>query len=301
MIASFVKRCLFLLLASLTLAACNPFDSKIKSGLQVETGDISSTLFLDGQYLEKTPFIDKNIKPGIYTLKIQPDDPNLVPSEMTVTLRKGLLTVVTWLPSSRPELSGGVTYEMEKLDDNKHTELSFVTIPDAAIVKIDGREKEFAPLHITTLEPGEKEYEVSLPSYDSQKHTVNLVPGYKTTITIKLAKSHINIAGTASSSLPSTLGATSSLSASPSGSLMPPKPTPVVGAKVKIKSTGFDRDGVEGLRIRDSAGADSTEVGFVPTGQELVYLNESLDGWYKVQFDGSKVGWVSSHYAEVLQ
>lgn len=296
-----------LILSSFVLAACNPLDSKVKAGLQVETGTVSSTLFLDGQYLDKTPFINKDIKPGSYTLKIQPDDPNLVPSEMQVNLRQGLLTVVTWLPGAAPEVSGGVVYEMEKLPSGKEAQLSVVTIPDAAIIKLDGREKEFAPLSINNLTPGEKEYEISLPSYDPQKHTVNLIEGYKTTITIKLAKSQLEPTRQPASSLPSVLGATattssalSRLTASISSSLaLPPKPSPVAGSKVRIKATGFEREGVEGLRIRDSAGADSNEIGFAATGSELVYLKESLAGWYKVQFDG-KIGWVSSHYAEVL-
>lgn len=305
MAVSYLKRICLLLIAALVLAACNPLESKVKAGLQVETGTVTSSLFLDGQYLEKTPFINKDIKPGTYTLRIQPEDPSLVESEMTVTLRKGLLTVVTWLPGSRPELSGGVVYEMEKLDNKNHTELAIVTIPDAAIVKIANREKEFAPLTLTTVEPGEKEYEVSLPSYDSQKHTVNLVKGYKTTITVKLAKSAYEFSGVSGSTLPTSLSASTSAttSASVSGTRtlteLPPKPSPLPGSKVKIKNTGYKQNEVEGLRVRETASAGAQEIGFVPTGTEWPYLNESLDGWYKIQFE-EKVGWVSSQYTQLL-
>lgn len=178
----------FLIFASTLLAACNPFESKTKAGLQVITNSIPSTVFLNGQYLEKTPLIERSLKPGDYTLKIQPDDPTLVPQETTVTLRKGLLTVVTWKPGKRPETSGGVIYEMEPLKAKNDAEVSFVTIPDGAIVSLQGRNKEFAPAIMTKVEPGSKEFEVTLPSYETQRHTLNVVSGYRMIVKIKLAK-----------------------------------------------------------------------------------------------------------------
>jgi hypothetical protein len=94
---------LLVLVCTFFFSACNPFQGKSKAGLQVITGDIQSSLFLDGQYLEKTPYIGKDIKPGQYTLRIEPDDPTLLPYETTITLRSGLLSVVTWRPGTRPE------------------------------------------------------------------------------------------------------------------------------------------------------------------------------------------------------
>lgn len=105
-----------------------------------------------------------------------------------IRLRPGLLTVVTWKLAQRPELSGGVIYEMEPISSKNKSEVSFVTIPDGAIVSLQGKEKEFSPVIITDVNPDHNEFEVSLPSYESQKHTINVVPGYRMLVNVKLAK-----------------------------------------------------------------------------------------------------------------
>src|SRR5690606_11315216 len=105
-----------------------------KSGLQVITDDVPSAVYINGQYLNSTPLIEKELKPGEYTLRIEPNDSNLQRDETTIILRKGFLSVVTWKPAELPEMSGGVIYEMEQLKNSSAAEVSFVTIPDAAIV-----------------------------------------------------------------------------------------------------------------------------------------------------------------------
>ncbi len=310
-----------LLVFSLFLAACNPLESKAKAALQVETGEVPASLFLDDQYLEKTPFINKEIKPGTYTLKIQPDDTKLASYETEIDLRKGLLTVVTWLPGARPELSGGVIYELEKINDQKNAELTLVSIPDSAILKVADREKEFAPVTIFPITPGEKEFEVSLPSYDSQKHTVNLLAGYRTTITIKLAKTSLTgsaTSGTSSDTSP-TKSATPSaqIAATTSGRVAnSPQPTAKPSAsptsrattgtaavpppKVTIKATNFFQDGEEVLRVRKAANASGETLGFAPVGSEYPYLGETVGGWRKIEFE-TETGWVSGQYVTLTE
>lgn len=300
------------------LAACNPLDAKTKAGLQVITGERSASLFLDGQYLEKTPFIGKDIKPGTYTLRIQPDDSSLVPYEVNVNLRKGLLTVVTWMAGERPELSGGVIYEMEKLPGRGRTEIAVVSIPDGAIVSLQGRDKEFAPLTMTDIEPGQKEYEVSLPSYEAQRHTINILAGHKTTITVKLAKSEIIDINTVAAPMIATdsagvtpglqTGATDSSSnsrlASISAQTAPSSTSGIKtvgnGSKVTIQSTNYYENQVEVLKVRDAASVNGTVMGTAQVGDQYVYLQESFDGWHKIQF-GNLVGWVSGQYAKISE
>jgi hypothetical protein len=298
---------LLVLISTVIFSACNPFQAKSNAGLQVITGDIPSSLFLDGQYLEKTPYIGKDIKPGQYTLRIEPDDAALIPYETTITLRSGLLSVVAWRPGTRPELSGGVMYELEKLSNKKATEVSVITIPDGAFVSIQGREKEFAPLTTTTIEPGEQEFEVTLPSYETQKHTINIVAGHRTTITVKLAKSEAIVTSdtsqpTATPSATTTPGQSEPLStrqASAAAQKTASGSATLTGSRVRIKSTGFFINGQEVLRVRDSASAGGEELGLAPVGSEYRYSGQSLAGWYQITFNG-QTGWVSSQYAELL-
>lgn len=178
-----------LILISSTFAGCQSIlDRKTKSGLQVITDDVPSSVFINGQYLNNTPLIEKELKPGEYSIKIQPNDSSLVAYETTVTLRKNLLTVVTWKPGSRPELSGGVIYEMEPLTDSSKAEVSFETVPEGAIVSLQGKDKDFTPVVFSDVTPGNQGFEITLPSYETQSHTINVQPGYRMLVRVKLAK-----------------------------------------------------------------------------------------------------------------
>jgi len=186
----------FSCLSCVFLSGCNPADWKAKSGLQVTTNDVPASLFLDGKYLDKVPYINNDIKPGEYTLEIRPDSSQLVSYTTKVSLKNGLLTVVVWKPGDRPETSGGVLYEMEKLGNPKQSQLSLVTIPDSAIIHVDGESKDFAPVLIDSISAGEHGYEVSLPSYETQKNTINVLEGYRMNVTVKLARQDLTPAAT---------------------------------------------------------------------------------------------------------
>lgn len=304
----------FLLLFSLILSGCTSFfDKNNKAGLQVLTNDVTASIFLDGQYVEKTPYINKELKPGQYALRIEPEDSSLVPYDTTVNLGRGLLTVVTWKPGTQTELSGGVVYELEKLSSTKQTELSIITIPDGAVVSIDDGEKEFSPLLKTDVKPGTHEIAISLPSYESQSHTINVVEGHRLNVLVSLAKNpsegpttqttgstnNSDATPTASTSSVAKQPATASTSAQKSDlDTIQLSGEQLTGPTITISPTNFFQDGKEVLRVRDGMGAAAKELGFAPVGSRYAYLNESSGGWYKINFQG-KEGWVSATYAKL--
>jgi hypothetical protein len=272
------------------------------SGLQVITGEAKSSLFLDGQYLDKTPFIDKTIKPGQYTLKIEPENQDLAPYETQVSLRSGLLTVVTWKPGPNPETSGGVIYEMEKINGRKG-ELSFITIPDNTIIYFDQNQQQFAPLALKDIEPGHHQFEISLPSYEKQQHTINVVAGHRVTVTAKLARSlppsDNHELPTKQQSLDTATDATqSSVISDSSGEETATTSSQLTGAKgtVTINSTGFFQDGEEVLKVRKEASAGAEIAGYASVGESYPYLSENQSGWLKITFQ-DQAGWVSANYA----
>lgn len=279
-----------------------------KSGLQVYTNDIPAAVFLDGQHLDKTPYINKELKPGQYLLKIQPDDSSLVPYETTINLRKGLLTVVTWKAGTRPELSGGVVYELEKLASSSQTELSVVSIPDGAIVSIDQGETQFSPVLMADVEPGTHEVTVSQPSYETQSHTVNVVEGHRLEVLVKLAKNPSETATQESevspkdSNLeeakpsPSPVSESEDTTEDEAPDLNIDLSAEIAGPTVTITSTNFFQNGEEVLRVRDAASSAGKELGFAVVGTQYAYLEESTAGWYKIDFEGEE-GWISSRYA----
>lgn len=294
------------------------------AGLQVLSNDIPSSVYLDGKYVEKTPYIQKELKAGDYSVEIRPDDTTFVPYQTKVSLKKGMLTVISWKPGKRPETSGGVVFETEALQNNKATELIITTIPDGGIIYVDGVAKGFAPVTVQDLSPGEHQFEVKLPSYEPQTHPINMLEGYRILVTAKLGKQDYQSprpqATTSATPLPSVTtspspSASPSTSASPSPKLSPspaattsakpsPSVAPVTGQiappKVVILKTNYFKDGVEVLRVRNGASPDATEIGVAPVGSEYTYLGEVKDGWAKMSF-GQTPGWVSKQFVNVVE
>jgi hypothetical protein len=275
-----------IIISGLLFSACNPLELKQKAGLQVTTNNSTASLFLDDQYLEKTPFIDKKIQPKSYVLRIQPDDPGLVPYELPIELNKGLVTVITWKPGPTLETSGGVIYEMEKLNNKNATQLEFNTVPDGAILAIDGGSKQFSPLLMTNLKEGNHQFEVSLPSYETQQHSVNLIKGHQVTVTVILSKT---------GELPNTKAEEGKEKEETSKELN----TELINEPVvEILSTNFFVDEQEVLRVRSEASPAGQELGFAPVGETYPYQNEEED-WFQISFEGQS-GWVSAQFSRKI-
>ncbi len=276
----------------------NPFKNKIKSGLQVITHEEKASLFLNDMYLDKTPYINREIIPGEYTLRIEPDNADLEPYELPVTLNKGVLSVVMWKPGTSVEASGGVVYELEKTDSGNQAELSFVSVPDGAIIKLDDREQDFAPLVFKDLEPGAHTFEARLPSFETQQHTINLVEGFRLNVWIKLSQADAASKQTEKAEEQQTASASAQI-ATDSAQVASPS------AQVKIKNTNFFKNNKEVLRVRSEASIDSTEAGYVLAGEKYEYLEEEKNGWYKIKFRDildaqEKQGWVIQDFAELI-
>ncbi|KKT77850.1 MAG: hypothetical protein UW75_C0053G0002 [Parcubacteria group bacterium GW2011_GWF2_44_8] len=304
---------LILITSSLVLSGCSLLDSKVKAGLQVITVQ-SASLFLDGQYLDKSPYINKKIKPGTYNLRIVPEDDKLAAYETPVTLHKGTLTVVNWNLGASAETANGTILELEPSPNGK-TEVSFLSVPDSAIIRFDNREQAFSPILFSDVEPGTHEFESSLPSYDPQQHTVNVVKGYKLVVTVKLSKipgTDLPVIETESEEMDATDSASNSATVSArikkavqasqsgiaSGSAAPAGVT--TGPRVVIQSTNYFTDGQETLRVRAEPKSSGAELGFATVGTGYSYQGEFTNGWYKILFNGQS-GWVNSAYAKLIE
>ncbi len=295
-------------LAAFTLSGCtNPFRYAQKSGIQVITGETPASVFLNGQYLNKTPLVEKSLSAGIYTIRIEPDASDLVPYETTVHLYPGSLTVLTWKAASRPELSSGVLLEMEKTEDGS-TSVAIETIPENAITTLDG-DKQFSPITRTDVTEGTHELQLTLPSYETQKHTISVQKGFALKVSAKLARLTTEVesaqqvvvsdtpAETATASAEVATAATPS--ASPLTTEKSEAQTATVSGHVKIIKTGFFQNEKEVLRVRDFPGATGKELGFAPVGNVYPYLGQQKNSWYFIDFSG-KQGWVSSQFSQLV-
>ena len=288
---SFFTSLIMVVLAAAVMSGCT---AKNESGLQVLTNDISSAVYLDNKFVATTPYVDKQLKPGEYSLEIRPDDITYVPYQTKLSLKKGTLTVVNWHPGKRPETSGGVIFETEPLRDKKATELSITTIPDGGIIYVDGEAKGFAPVTVNNLSKGEHQFEVKLPSYESIAKPINILEGYRILVTVKLGKQDFPASFSAQ-----TIVATGSSQVATRSALSATSSTTVRGTTVTIQPTGYElEDGREVLRVRSESNSGATEIGVAPVGNTYPYLQEVRDGWVKIQF-GDQVGWVSLQFVNV--
>ncbi len=310
-----------LLFSVFFFSACNPLELKNKAGLQVITNDVPVSIFLNDQFLGKTPFLTKDLKPGDYTIKIEPENSQLVSYETSIKLRKGMLSVVTWTPGKTLAESGGVIYELEKLTDRNKTEISVMSIPDGAIISIDNGSKEFAPFTSENEQPGHHEFEATLPSYVTQQHTINLDKGFRLNILVKLAKDNVieqeavPVTQPNPSPSPTIEHKTLNENASPSGSVQgatttnttatsstplrkAPSSIDLSGKKVLIKSTGYIENGKEVVKVRAAANSGAAVIGLAESGKEYPYLEEQTANWLKLEI-GNKQGWVSTQYAQI--
>ncbi|MDH5533207.1 MAG: PEGA domain-containing protein [Candidatus Pacebacteria bacterium] len=309
-----------ILASGFLFSGCNLLERKNKAGLQVITNDVVVSIFIDGQFLGKTPFLTKDLKPGEYSIKLEPEDQKLTPYETTLNLRKGILSVITWKPGRTLTSSGGVIYELEKLADKSQTEVSVLSIPDGGIISIDGKGKQFAPYTEEGIEEGKHDFEISLPSYETQNHTINIVKGHRLNILVKLAKDNelfIDEEPSTPTPEPSpseiqrkTTGATESgtvqgasiVAPSPQATSQPLRQraqnTTLSGQKVLIKKTNYFENNKEVLKVRDASTSAGKVIGQVESGKEYPYLAQQTQNWIKLSL-GDKEGWVSSLYAEV--
>lgn len=308
-----------------------PLKKPSKAGLNVSTAEIESTVYLDDNYIDKSPILNQNLNPGTYMLKIQPYDPKYVPYETPINLYDGAITVVHYRPGTRIEYSEILIFELESLKSDSQTELAIVSIPSDSIISLDDGKKQFTPKDFESIEPGSHELKVSLPSYITKTFNIEAIQGHRLTVTVKLAK-EFDQDGDAqegeaqngevqnketrdsedekneedeeeSSEEGGSENKEDAIVENEGGegaeASSEEKPEPIT-SKVLIKKTGFFRDGKEVLRVRDKAGLTGQEVGFVTVGQQYSYLNESQNGWLKINFN-AKSGWIDQNFAEIVK
>lgn len=300
-------------LSSLFLAGCTLPSFNTKAGLQISiNGGEKANVFVDGNSVGQTPYNGDNLKPGRKTVKLVPESPNETTYETTLTLSGGNITVMTWTFGKTLDESGGEVFEFSKASNKNKNELSVVTNPDNIIIKVDGQTKGLSPLILDDLTEGLHALTVTAPGYVERTSNPKLVKGYRLTVTTKLAREPF---GGAIDATPS---------ATPIASPLPipktsPKPTPRSTSATNATSSGTTTNGVISasiktlpyveivdtgtgwLRVRDGADGNAQELTKLSVGSTVPYMNETLSGWLKVEYQTGKQGWVSGKYAVVHQ
>lgn len=255
-----------------------------KAGLQVKS-EPATSVFLDSRFLGRTPYEDR-IESGEYTLKLIPESTatSAASWQGKVKLEANILTFVNRELGTSDLTSAGEVISLERLS-GRDTEVSVITVPDGASVKIDGQDKGTAPLLLRNVEPGEHEILVSAPGFLSRSVKVKTTTGFKLTASIQLA-----VSGTSEVQ----------------GAQTQPTPTGTTQEKTK-DSEGLEKPYVEildtptgFLRVRTQPSTAATESGKVNPKEKYSLLDEE-SGWYKIKLNDGSEGWISGRYAQKFE
>ena len=266
----------------------------------------SASVFLDDKHIGRTPIgkTSYKIDSGEYTLKITPDTGTvtLANFQEKIKITPNTLTYVDVTLSESELTTSSYVLGLEKMTGNK-AEISVVSTPDGANILLDDEPKGVSPMIISDLTPGD--------------HTLSIISrGFtQRTIKIKLNAGYRLIAGVRLALAPGGSSVATDVTATPSATTTPAKPTPKGSPSVtptgspKVTSTkaivadpakpyALIKDTPTGfLRVRGDAATTSAELARVKPGEKYTIIEEKSD-WFKIQLEATKSGWISSQYAQ---
>jgi len=268
-------------------------DRQGPAALQVVTVP-SAVVFVDGSQVGVTGemgYTNDKLEPGEHTVRLVPEstEADLTTWEGRVNLVSGIMVVINRSLGADEAESSGETLVLEKINSRDQAFLAIVSNPDQAVVRIDGEPRGFAPLVIEDLPAGNYEVAVSSPGYHERIVAAKTISGYKLVINVQLARE-----------LDDIQEATESAEAQAETT---PTPTPAVAGpeaepekpyvRIKETPTGW-------LRVRAKPSTVGSELAKVEPGETFPYLEETENGWHKIEYETGEEGWVSGVYGELV-
>ncbi|KKR24427.1 MAG: Cell wall hydrolyses involved in spore germination [Candidatus Levybacteria bacterium GW2011_GWB1_39_7] len=255
---------------------------KGKGALQI-TSNIKAQVFIDNKPLGETPLCrcdqKDTIKQGEYEIKIAPDDKKFQPFVSRIKINPGVLTAIEriFLPGS------GASASVLTLEKTSGTDpqLFIATIPEGALVSVDGESKGVTPLNLKNLTSSEHELEIQKQAFSKKTIRVRAVPSYKLILNILL--------GTETGP-----DETQDEAITPTITPAPPTLSPSkILVEILNTPNGF-------LRVRESPSTQTPEINRVKTGETYPFIEEN-DGWLKIELGDGTKGWVSKTYAKKIE
>lgn len=271
-------------------------DKTSNEGILKVLSSPQSSVFLNNNAIGKTPFEDK-APTGEYMLKLIPEGAATETASWQgkVKIYKNALTYVDRELGTSELSSSGVIFSITKMTkkpiSGSEGEISVETEPEGAIVYLDNDEKDIAPLLLKNVPEGEHELSVRAPGFFPRSQKVNVVGGFRINAIFKLALDpafkKVELAeneATASA----TPGPKANITAIPT----PTTQTATSSAIIIITDTPTGW-----LRVRTQPSINASESAKVKPGDKFKVLDEKA-GWYKINYEAKKEGWISARYTK---
>lgn len=258
------------------------FEKKNNFGQLRIVSSPTTSVFINNLAVGKTPFYEK-YPVGDYILKLIPEG---VATETAswqgkINVYKNALTYVNRELGSSDALSAGEILTITKMEERpkkpNQGEIYIETEPQGAIIYLDNDEKGVAPLILGEVTGGDHELSVFLPGFRRRTLKINVEVGFRLNAFFKLA-----IDDEAKKIIDQNQKKENSESTNE--------------AQLEKKQKIVINDTPTGwLRVREEPSINASEAARVNPGDEFVLLEEK-DGWYKIEYEKEKFGWVSSQY-----
>ncbi len=255
----------------------------------------SASVFMNDKPVGKTPY-EEIAESGEYILKLIPEGTanDVVSWQGKITIYKNALTFVDRELGASDLTSAGVIFNIIKMSASSKKkdvgEIEVETEPGGSIVYLDNDEKGIAPLILSDVPKGEHELSVYVPGFFRRTHKVNIEPFFRTSVKFKLAldQSQKKIEDIADED--ATASATQQLTNNDKSATSSALNNKII-VEVKDTPTGW-------LRVREEPSLSASESAKVNPKDTFTVLEEK-NGWYKIEYEKGKEGWISAQYTVV--
>jgi hypothetical protein len=303
--------------SAIIFAGCSvPFLAKEPSALKINSNVVAS-VYINGNHVGETPHYDEKLKPGDYTVRLLVEDDPVKDWQTQVTLASKIVSVIHKDFGPSEVESANYLLQLEPLENKEAMELSILTIPDNVIVNVDGQPQGFSPVSLKDVKEGDHVILLSAPGYQEMTLNAQTKLGYKliasitmgrqsqTRETLTEATPSAEIASPPATSSP-TLKAGVTPTPTPTKTTLTPTPkrtaTASGSAEIARPYVTIKETGTGWLRVRETAsGTSDNEIGRVNVGESFPYLESSNTGWYKIEYEAGKEGWITARYAELFK
>lgn len=308
-----LKMFALLFLASGVLSACTlPWQQQF-SGLTVQASEGATfQVYLDDLHLGQAPIERSDIKPGTYKIKLDPGDGTKM-YEGQIRLHPGTVSSVLWSFAGTQSSGTGEILELEPLPTKSRAELSVVSVPEGSTVQLNNTTYGLSPVILDEAEPGQYSLSLNAVGHVKKTITVQITSGFRLNVFSRLERASDSL----ETSTPPSVAATASAAVSPldastqspttttptpaPSSTPPTTPSTASGSATTITPPYLTvkETGTGWLRVRAAASA---------TGEELTRVNVGTrhkvrgiqSGWYEIEYEPAKFGWVSGQYIEYV-